>query len=247
MFRHNRNKRFVSDSAETSFGSSFCSSFSSSSSCFQSKLVSKDSQSQVHYWQHDLCWKAWQIQLPGELEYLFFIANSMVYAGEHGTSTFLSNILRRNNPFSICKHSLIYTTCAHYHVGRLRWTSDLLQSRRRGLPGRYCQLGQGLCRDLQVLPMPQSTYIYRVQSSVWRLPNYWPPASLPLHPASVSSPSNKGRGVHTRREGRVRGWVVNISEDARHWIGLLQYIPSKAYTIQYIDYKMNFRGNFVLI
>jgi hypothetical protein len=24
----------------------------------------------------------------------------------------------------------------------------------------------------------------------------------------------------------VRGWGVNISEDARHWIGLLQYNPS---------------------
>jgi hypothetical protein len=24
----------------------------------------------------------------------------------------------------------------------------------------------------------------------------------------------------------VRGWEVNISEDARHWIGLLQYNPS---------------------
>ncbi len=32
--RNNRNKRFVSDSAETSFGSSF--------GCFESKLVSKD-------------------------------------------------------------------------------------------------------------------------------------------------------------------------------------------------------------
>jgi hypothetical protein len=31
----------------------------------------------------------------------------------------------------------------------------------------------------------------------------------PIHPASVSSPR------------AVRGWGVNISEDARHWIGLL--------------------------
>jgi hypothetical protein len=34
----------------------------------------------------------------------------------------------------------------------------------------------------------------------------------PLHPASVSSP-------------RGEGWEVNIWEDARHWIGLFQYIP----------------------
>jgi hypothetical protein len=43
----------------------------------------------------------------------------------------------------------------------------------------------------------------------------------PLHPASVSSPRTTGGGVHTRRS--VRGWGVNILEDARHRIGLLQY------------------------
>jgi hypothetical protein len=36
----------------------------------------------------------------------------------------------------------------------------------------------------------------------------------PLHPSSVSYP-------RTRRA--VRGWRVNILEDARQWIGLLQY------------------------
>ncbi len=49
----------------------------------------------------------------------------------------------------------------------------------------------------------------------------------PLHPASVSSPRTKGGGVHTRRGGGGGG--VNISEDARPWIGLLQYNP---FTIQ---------------
>ncbi len=39
--RNNRNKRFVSDSAETSFGSSF--------GCFESKLVSKDTLLTVHH------------------------------------------------------------------------------------------------------------------------------------------------------------------------------------------------------
>jgi hypothetical protein len=38
--RNNRNKRFVSDSAETSFGSSF--------GCFESKLVSKDTLYTAH-------------------------------------------------------------------------------------------------------------------------------------------------------------------------------------------------------
>ncbi len=49
-----------------------------------------------------------------------------------------------------------------------------------------------------------------------------PPPPLPL--ASVSSPRAKGGGVHTRRA--VSWWGVNISENARHWIGLSQYNPS---------------------
>jgi hypothetical protein len=71
-------------------------------------------------------------------------------------------------------------------------------------------------------PTKYCTYICRVQSCVWHLPKYWPPPP-PLHPASVSSPPTKGGGwgVHTRRA--VRGWGVNILEDARHWIGPLQY------------------------
>jgi hypothetical protein len=66
---------------------------------------------------------------------------------------------------------------------------------------------------------------YRVQSRVWRLPNYWPPTPSPFS-EYVSSPRTRGGGVHTRRP--VRGWGggVNISEDARHWIGLLQDNPS---------------------
>ncbi len=68
-------------------------------------------------------------------------------------------------------------------------------------------------------------HIYcRVQSSVWRLPNFWPPP--PLYPASVSSRA-------------VRGWGVNISEDAGHWIGLLhvQYNPTTKRTIQLFDFQ----------
>ncbi len=68
----------------------------------------------------------------------------------------------------------------------------------------------------------QSTYICRVQSCVWRLPKYWPPTPLPPSECTyVSSPPQERRGVHNRRA--VRGWGVNILEDARHWIGLLKY------------------------
>ncbi len=42
----------------------------------------------------------------------------------------------------------------------------------------------------------------------------------PLHLASVSSPRNKGGGYTLA--GRRGGWGVNILEDARHRIGLLQ-------------------------
>ncbi len=71
--------------------------------------------------------------------------------------------------------------------------------------------------------LSQSTYIYRVQSSVWRLPNYWPPTPSP--------PSKSVLPPHQRREGGTHspggeGVWVNISEDARHWIGLLKYNPS---------------------
>ncbi len=67
----------------------------------------------------------------------------------------------------------------------------------------------------------QRTYIHRVQSSVWRLPNYWP--LPPLHPASVSHPRTKGGGVHTRRA--VRGWGGGQYIGRRQtldWPGLLQ-------------------------
>jgi hypothetical protein len=62
------------------------------------------------------------------------------------------------------------------------------------------------------------TYIeYRAVSGVFR--------NIDPHPLSTQRvcppPTPK---VHTRRA--VRGWGVNISEDARHWISLLQYNPS---------------------
>jgi hypothetical protein len=72
---------------------------------------------------------------------------------------------------------------------------------------------QNYKRDLK----PQSTYKCRVQSCVWRLSKYWPPTPLSTQ-RECPTPAPKA-GVHTRRA--VRG--VNILEDARHRIGLLQY------------------------
>ncbi len=74
----------------------------------------------------------------------------------------------------------------------------------------------------------QSTYIYRVQSSVWHLQKYWLPPPSP--PSECVLPPHHRRGLHTRRA--VRGWRVNISEDDRQWIGLLQYNPSTSQCFQ---------------
>jgi hypothetical protein len=50
-----------------------------------------------------------------------------------------------------------------------------------------------------VEPRAQSTYIYRVQSNAWRLPNYWPPAPSP--PSECVLPPRQRRERHTRRAG----------------------------------------------
>ncbi len=70
---------------------------------------------------------------------------------------------------------------------------------------------------------------YRAVSGVFRTID--PPT--PLNPVSVSSPRTKGGGggVGTHSPGGEGVEGVNISEDARHWIGLLQYNPSTLYCI----------------
>ncbi len=104
---------------------------------------------------------------------------------------------------------------------KIKWTAG--ETKRSFFPLEFCSLHKFSFYRLNALLPPQSTYIYRVQSSVWRLPNYLlNPRPLPC----VSSPRTKGGGgggVNTR--WAVRGWG-GISEDARHWIGLLQYNPS---------------------
>jgi hypothetical protein len=69
----------------------------------------------------------------------------------------------------------------------------------------------------------QSTYICRVQSSVWRLPKILTPH--PLSTQRMCPPlAPKEGGGYTLAGGEGVG--VNILEDARHWIGLLQFNPS---------------------
>jgi hypothetical protein len=99
------------------------------------------------------------------------------------------------------------------------------RSRRKSLEKVYKFMGKestilGVCvlsclvkKNHKVL-----TYIeYRAVSGVFQTID--PPP--PLHPASVSSLRTKG--AHS--PGGEGGGGVNISEDARHWIGLLQYNP----------------------
>jgi hypothetical protein len=88
---------------------------------------------------------------------------------------------------------------------------------------QHCKLSVFNCQTVYVhYTHKVLTYIeYKAVSGVFRTID---PPPHPLSPASVSSPRTKGGGVHTRRV--VRGWGVNISEDARHWIGHLQYDPS---------------------
>ncbi len=70
----------------------------------------------------------------------------------------------------------------------------------------------------------QSTCIYRVQSSVWRLPNYRPPTPSP--PSECVLPPHQRQGDTQSQSPGGERVGVNISEDARLWICLLQYNPS---------------------
>ncbi len=70
-------------------------------------------------------------------------------------------------------------------------------------------------RSIQ-LTDPQSTYIYRVQSSVWRLPNYWPPPPLstqrvcpPPAPKAGATHSPGGEGSIVRKTPDI--WLASSS------------------------------------
>ncbi len=61
--------------------------------------------------------------------------------------------------------------------------------------------------------------IGRVQSCVLRLPKYWPPTPLSTRQV-CPPPATKAEGTHS--PGGEGGGGVNILEDERHRIGLLQ-------------------------
>jgi hypothetical protein len=108
----------------------------------------------------------------------------------------------------------------------------------------------GIVRAYSVINMmrgyvAQSTYVCGVQSSVWRLPKYWPPTPSP--PSECVLPPHRRRGV-THSPG-AEGVGVNILEDVRHWIGLLQFNPSTLHSYSPLKIgstKMTCSGSCVL-
>ncbi len=78
--------------------------------------------------------------------------------------------------------------------------------------------------DQQLVPCSHKvlTYVYREQSSVSGVFRTIDPH--PLSTQRVCPLPAGGYTLHTRRA--VSGWGVNSSDDARHWIDLLQYNPS---------------------
>jgi hypothetical protein len=72
-------------------------------------------------------------------------------------------------------------------------------------------------------------YLHRVQSSVWRLPNYWPPPPTPSSPSECVLPRTEGGGYTTHSPCGERGGQ-SIFRKTPHWIGLLQYNPSTCRT-----------------
>ncbi len=107
---------------------------------------------------------------------------------------------------------LVYFMMDHWLKGQ---HSATLSERRQLLvvlvQGRFVQ-----CAYMR----SQSTYIYRVQSSVWRLPNYWPPTPSPT--CECVLPLHQRRGVTHLPGGEGGGGQRSISRKTPD-IGLASY------------------------
>jgi hypothetical protein len=111
-----------------------------------------------------------------------------------------------------------------FRTGRCTFRSTRVSSKVERVPRGTFQIPQswlGLINSWK--PDAKSSYIYRVQSSVWHLPNYWSPTLSPPSECVLPPHQRRVEGVHTRRA--VRGCGVNISKDARHWMASYCIIP----------------------
>ncbi len=133
------------------------------------------------------------------------ITDSMPYAAELELSTFLSNILHRNEQLCTCKHSLIYAMCAHKKLlcretPEVLWYATEPEERNTWA---VLSAGAGAVQGFTGTAYAPKyfTYIeYRAVSGVFRTID--PPP--PLHQARVSSPATKAGGYTLARA--VRGW-----------------------------------------
>jgi hypothetical protein len=137
-------------------------------------------------------------------------------------------------------YTTVWSISSHSH----KYTTYIL-----ALASSFCQIYKALkfvclCPRLSVHKV--LTYVeYRAVSGVFQNIDPPTPLSTPafgasskiLTPPPPSPPAFGAGGGHTRRA--VRGWGVNILEDARHRIGILQYNLSTL-SVLYLHYEVYF-------
>ncbi len=114
-----------------------------------------------------------------------------------------------------------------FQVGKLNWNPRTLSLRQKTVHAfsRFLFAKRPTHKVL--------AYVEYRTVSAWRLRKYWPP--IPLSNQRVCpTPAPRGGGGYTARWG---GGGVNILEDARHWIGLLQYNLSTGLPVEPFHFR----------
>ncbi len=92
---------------------------------------------------------------------------------------------------------------------------------------------------------PQSTYICRVQSSVWRLPKYWPPTPFP--PSECVLPPHQRRGYTLAGRWGGGGSIFWKTPDIGLASYLLQYNLSTDTALFFLHCQLTRRYSCILI
>ncbi len=95
-------------------------------------------------------------------------------------------------PYIFCTPCTVYVYRLYY-----RWSVDIWLYTFSSLTYlRRVSINLSLQRTFEVLGIGGGTkyYIYRVQSSVWRLPNYWPPTPSPPNQSVLTRTGRWGGG-----------------------------------------------------